>query len=33
MKELSRSNSVLKDNSFGNFETLDQINEDIILIH
>ena len=33
MKDLSRTNSMLKDSQFGTFETLDQINEDIILIH
>jgi|LauGreDrversion4_2_1035121.scaffolds.fasta_scaffold82322_3 hypothetical protein len=33
MKDLSRSNSLLKDALFGTFETMDQINEEIILIH
>jgi hypothetical protein len=33
MKELSRSNMLMKDSSFGDFETMDMINEEIILIH
>ena len=33
MKELSRTNSLMKESSFGDFETMDLINEEIILIH